>query len=174
MSRVGLTSAAKGELVFTSFLFVAGVVVITDTAMLPDMLSDTYVSPKVFAFSVGFMLAGLSLFQIVQIFRGKLGTPDGIEGGQLSSSANWLALAVAIGSLLFYILFIQLLGFILSAGVLFSGLSWALGAKSKVRMVLIAFAFSTFMFLAFTQGLQLPLPLGFDFLTGVAPTDAEW
>jgi putative tricarboxylic transport membrane protein len=174
MSRVGLTSAAKGELVFTSFLFLAGVVVITDTAMLPDMLSDTYVSPKVFAFSVGFMLAGLSLFQIVQIFRGKLGTPDGIEGGQLSSSANWLALAVAIGSLLFYILFIQLLGFILSAGVLFSGLSWALGAKNKVRMVLIAFAFSTFMFLAFTQGLQLPLPLGFDFLTGVAPTDAEW
>jgi putative tricarboxylic transport membrane protein len=174
MSRVGLTSAAKGELVFTSFLFLAGVVVITDTAMLPEMLSDTYVSPKVFAFSVGFMLAGLSLFQIVQIFRGKLGTPDGIEGGQLSSSANWLALAVAIGSLLFYILFIQLLGFILSAGVLFSGLSWALGAKNKVRMVLIAFAFSTFMFLAFTQGLQLPLPLGFDFLTGVAPTDAEW
>ena len=174
MSRSGLTSAAKGELVFTSFLFLAGVVVITDTALLPDMLSDTYVSPKVFAFTVGFMLAGLSLFQIVQIFRGKLGTPDGIEGGQLSTNSNWMALAVAIGSLLFYVLFIELLGFILSAGVLFSGLSWALGAKNKVRMVLIAFAFSTIMFFAFTQGLQLPLPLGFDFLTGVEPTDAEW
>jgi hypothetical protein len=71
-------------------------------------------------------------------------------------------------------LFIELLGFILSAGVLFSGLSWALGAKNKVRMALIAFAFSTIMFFAFTQGLQLPLPLGFDFLTGVEPTDAEW
>jgi putative tricarboxylic transport membrane protein len=174
MSRIGLTSAAKGELVFTSFLFLAGVVVITDTALLPDMLSDTYVSPKVFAFTVGFMLASLSLFQILQIFRGKLGTPDGIEGGQLSKTSNWTALAVAIGSLLFYVLFIELLGFILAAGVLFSGLSWALGAKNKVRMVLIAFAFSTIMYVAFTQGLQLPLPLGFDFLTGVEPTDAEW
>ena len=31
MTRTGLTSAAKGELVFTSFLFLAGVVVLTDT-----------------------------------------------------------------------------------------------------------------------------------------------
>jgi len=174
MSRFGLTSAAKGELVFTSFLFLAGVIVIADTALLPEISSSSYVSPKVFAFVVGFMLAGLSLFQIFQVIRGKLGTPEGIEGGELSSNSNWLALAVAIAALLFYVLFVELLGFILSAGVLFAGIAWALGAKNKVRMVLIAFAFSTILFIAFTQGLQLQLPLGFDFLTGVEPTDAEW
>jgi putative tricarboxylic transport membrane protein len=174
MSRSGLTSAAKGELVFTSFLFLAGVVVIADTALLPEILVNTAVSPRVFAFTVGFMLAGLALFQIIQVLRGNLGTPDGIEGGELSAESNWLALTVAIGSLLFYVIFVQTLGFIISAGVLFSGLAWALGAKKKVRLFIYAFAFSSILFIAFTQGLQLQLPLGFDFITGVLPTDAEW
>jgi hypothetical protein len=72
------------------------------------------------------------------------------------------------------VFFVQLLGFIISAGVLFAGLAWALGAKNKVRLAIYSFAFSTILFLAFTQGLQLQLPLGFDFITGVEPTDAEW
>jgi putative tricarboxylic transport membrane protein len=174
MSRSRLTSAAKGDLVFTSFLFIAGVIVIADTALLPEILVDTYVSPRVFAYVTGFMLAGLSLFQIFQVLRGKLGTPEGIEGGELSKDSNWLALGIALASLLFYVFFVQLLGFIISAGVLFAGLAWALGAKNKVRLAIYAFAFSTILFLAFTQGLQLQLPLGFDFITGVEPTDAEW
>jgi putative tricarboxylic transport membrane protein len=174
MSRSGLTSAAKGELVFTSFLFLAGVVVIADTAALPNILVDTAVSPKVFAFAVGFMLAGLSLFQIFQVLRGKLGTPDSIEGGELSAQSNWLALAVAIASLLFYVFFVQLLGFIISAGVLFAGLAWALGAKNKVRLAIYAFGFSAILFFLFTQGLQLQLPLGFEFIPGNSPADVEW
>ena len=52
MSRSGLTSAAKGELVFTSFLFLAGVVVLTDTTLLPEPVSESYVSPKVFGLSL--------------------------------------------------------------------------------------------------------------------------
>jgi hypothetical protein len=48
MTRPGLTSAAKGELVFTSFLFLAGVIVLTDTIILPEPLSESQVSPKVF------------------------------------------------------------------------------------------------------------------------------
>jgi len=174
MSRSGLTSAAKGELVFTSFLFLAGVVVIADTALLPEIMVDTYVSPRVFAYVTGFMLAGLSLFQIFQVLRGKLGTPEGIEGGELSKESNWFALGIAIAALLFYVFFVQLFGFILSAGVLFAGLAWALGAKNKVRILIYAFGFSTILFIAFTQGLQLQLPLGFDFITGVSPSDQEW
>jgi hypothetical protein len=41
-------------------------------------------------------------------------------------------------------------------------------------MLIYAFAFSTILFIAFTQGLQLQLPLGFEFLTGVSPSDQEW
>ncbi len=174
MSRSGLTSAAKGELVFTSFLFLAGVVVLTDTTLLPEPVSESYVSPKVFGYVIGLMLTVLPLFQIFQIFRGKLGTPEGIEGGELSKTVNWPSLAIAIGVLIFYALTIQVIGFILAAGVLFFGLAYALGAKRLVRLAIIAFSLSTFLYVVFTQGLNLPLPLGFEFLTGVDPTDQEW
>jgi putative tricarboxylic transport membrane protein len=174
MSRSGLTSAAKGELVFTSFLFLAGVVVLTDTVLLPEPVSEAYVSPKVFGYLVGLMLTVLPLIQIIQVFRGNLGTPDEIEGGQLSNKVNWPSLAIAIGALFFYAILVEPLGFILSAGVLFFGLAFALGARNILRVAIISFSLSTLLYFAFTQGLQLPLPAGFDFLPGNEPTDVEW
>ena len=174
MSRSGLTSAAKGELVFTSFLFLAGVVVLTDTALLEETGTLSYVSPKIFAFAVGIMLTVLPLFQVFQIFRGNLGTPEGIEGGQLSKTVNWPSLAIAIASLVFYVVFIELLGFIIVAGVLFMGLACALGAKRLLRIAIIAFTVSIVVFFSFTELLQVPLPLGFDFLTDNSSIDQEW
>jgi putative tricarboxylic transport membrane protein len=70
--------------------------------------------------------------------------------------------------------FIELLGFIIAAGVLFMGLAYALGAKKILRLVIISFSVSTIVFFSFTQLLQVPLPLGFDFLTGVSSVDQEW
>jgi putative tricarboxylic transport membrane protein len=174
MSRTGLTSAAKGELVFTSFLFLAGVVVLTDTAMLPEPVSESYVSPKVFAFLVGGLLTVFPLLQIFQVLRGNLGVPEGIEGGEVSKEVNWLSLGVALGVLIFYTLFVQLLGFIISASVLFFGLAYALGAKRLLRLGIISVVLSALLFFSFTELLLVPLPVGFDFITGVDPTDAEW
>jgi putative tricarboxylic transport membrane protein len=174
MSRSGLTSAAKGELVFTSFLFLAGVVVLTDTALLSETGTLSYVSPKIFAFAVGIMLTVLPLIQVFQIFRGNLGTPEGIEGGQLSKTVNWFSLALAIASLVFYVMFIELLGFIIVAGVLFMGLAYALGARRILRIAIIAFSVSIVVFVSFTELLQVPLPLGFDFLNGNSSLDQEW
>jgi putative tricarboxylic transport membrane protein len=174
MSRSGLTSAAKGELVFTSFLFLAGIVVLTDTALLQETGTLSYVSPKIFAFAVGIMLTVLPLIQVFQIFRGNLGTPEGIEGGQLSKTVNWFSLGLAIASLVFYVVFIELFGFIIVAGVLFMGLAYALGAKRILRIAIIAFSVSIVVFFSFTELLQVPLPFGFDFLTGNSSIDQEW
>jgi putative tricarboxylic transport membrane protein len=174
MTRPGLTSAAKGELVFTSFLFLAGVVVLTDTVLLVEPSSESYVSPKIFAFVVGLMLTVLPLLQIFQVIRGNLGVPEGIEGGEISKSANWASLAIAIGALVFYTIFVQVLGFIVSASVLFFGLAYALGAKKLVRLGVISVALSVVLFFSFTELLLVPLPVGFEFITGADPTDAEW
>jgi putative tricarboxylic transport membrane protein len=174
MTRPGLTSAAKGELVFTSFLFLAGVVVLTDTVLLVEPSSESYVSPKIFAFVVGLMLTVLPLLQIFQVIRGNLGVPEGIEGGEISKSANWASLAIAIGALVFYTVFVQVLGFIVSASVLFFGLAYALGAKKLVRLGVISVALSVILFFSFTELLLVPLPVGFEFITGADPTDAEW
>ena len=174
MIRPGLTSAAKGELVFTSFLFLAGVVVLTDTLLLVEPSSESYVSPKIFGFVVGLMLTVLPLLQIVQVLRGNLGVPEGIEGGEISKTTNWASLAIALAALVFYTIFVQVLGFIVSASVLFFGLAFALGAKKLIRLGIISVALSLILFFSFTELLLVPLPVGFDFITGVDPTDAEW
>jgi putative tricarboxylic transport membrane protein len=174
MKKTGLTSAAKGELVFTSFLFLAGIVVLTDTTLLRETGALSYISPKIFAYAVGIMLTVLPLIQIFQVLRGNLGTPEGIEGGEVSKTVNWFSLALAIGALFFYTLFIELLGFIVAAGVLFMGLAYALGATKLGRLAIISFGLSALLFFGFTQLLQLPLPLGFEFLTGNLTSDEEW
>jgi putative tricarboxylic transport membrane protein len=174
MNKNGLTSAAKGELVFTSFLFLAGIVIITDTALLRETGALSYISPKIFAYAVGIMLTVLPLIQIFQVLRGNLGTPEGIEGGEVSKTVNWFSLALAIAALLFYTIFIELLGFIVSAGVLFMGLAYALGATRIGRLAIIAFGLSSILFFGFTELLQLQLPFGFEFLSGDTASDEEW
>ena len=175
MSQRSLTPAAKGELVFTSFLFLAGIVVLTDTTILTVPDTGGYVSPKIFPYAIGLLLTSLSIFQIIQVLRGKLGEPEGIEAGELGQKGDWKALSIAVGSLIFYVVFLQLIGFVASATVLFSGVAYSLGAKKLWRIVLIALLLSFAIFVGFTQGLQLQLPVGFDFLTpATTPTDVEW
>jgi putative tricarboxylic transport membrane protein len=174
MSQKGLTSAAKGELVFTSFLFLAGVIILADTFVLAEPTVEAFVSPKVVAYAVGIALTALPLFQIFQIFKGNLGKPEGIEGGEISKEANWVALGVAIGALAFYAIFVQILGFIISASVLFAGIALALGATNKLRVAIIAVVLSTVLYFSFTMGLQLPLPVGFDFIPGLESEEQVW
>ena len=174
MSQRSLTPAAKGELVFTSFLFLAGLVVLTDTTLLVVPDTGGYVSPKIFAYAVGIALTSLSLFQIFQVLRGNLGEPEGIEAGEVSQKGDWKSLAIAIGSLVFYVVFLQLIGFVATATVLFSGVAYSLGAKKLWRIVLIALLVSTAIYVGFTQGLQLQLPAGFEFIPGNDPADVEW
>jgi len=174
MSQRSLTPAAKGELVFTSFLFLAGLVVLTDTTLLVVPDTGGYVSPKIFAYAIGIALTSLSLFQIFQVLRGNLGEPEGIEAGEVTQKGNWRSLAIAIGSLLFYVVLLQTLGFILSATVLFTGVAYALGAKKLWRIAIVAVLVSVAIYFGFTQGLQLQLPAGFEFVPGNAPEDVEW
>jgi putative tricarboxylic transport membrane protein len=108
------------------------------------------------------------------VLRGNLGTPEGIEGGEVSKTVNWFSLALAIAALLFYAIFIESLGFIVSAGVLFMGLAYALGATRIGRLAIISFGLSAILFFGFTELLQLPLPLGFEFLSGDTSSDEEW
>ena len=175
MSSRSLTPAAKGELVFTSFLFLAGIVVLADTTILTVPDTGGYVSPKIFPYAIGLLLTSLSIFQIFQVLRGKLGEPEGIEAGEVSQRGDWKSLSIAVASLIFYVLFLQLIGFIASATVLFSGVAYSLGAKKPWRILLIALGLSVAIFIGFTQGLQLQLPVGFDFVTPEnTPTDVEW
>jgi hypothetical protein len=54
------------------------------------------------------------------------------------------------------------------------GLAYALGATKIGRLAIISFGLSAMLFFGFTELLQLPLPFGFEFLSGDTASDEEW
>jgi putative tricarboxylic transport membrane protein len=155
-------SAAKGELVFTSFLFVVAVVVLVDTAGMTKSNAVGFVGPEVFAYIVGGLLLVLSGAQIIAVLRGERGTPEGVEGGVAVSDPNWKAFGLLAAALVLYTLLMPILGFPIMGAVLYFMVAKAIGAKHNLRTALIAVLLSITIFFAFNEGLQLQLPSGLD------------
>ncbi len=155
-------SAAKGELVFTSFLFVVAVTVLVDTFNIKKSNAVGFVGPEVFAYIVGGLLLVLSGAQIIAVIRGERGTPEGVEGGVAVSDPNWKAFGLLAGALVLYAFLMPILGFPIMGAVLYFLVAKAIGAKRNLRTALIAVLLSIAIFFAFNEGLQLQLPSGLD------------
>ena len=155
-------SAAKGELVFTSFLFVVAVVVLVDTAGMTKSNAVGFVGPEVFAYIVGGLLFVLSGAQIIAVLRGERGTPEGVEGGVAVSDPNWKAFGLLAAALVLYTLLMPILGFPIMGAVLYFMVAKAIGAKHNLRTAVIAVLLSITIFFAFNEGLQLQLPSGLE------------
>lgn len=155
-------SAAKGELVFTSFLFVVAVVVLVDTFGMTKSNAVGFVGPEVFAYIVGGLLLVLSGAQIIAVLRGERGTPEGVEGGVAVSDPNWKAFGLLAAALVLYSFLMPILGFPIMGAVLYFMVAKAIGAKHNLRTAMIAVLLSAAIFFAFNEGLQLQLPSGLD------------
>ena len=155
-------SAAKGELVFTSFLFVVAVTVLVDTFNIKKSNAVGFVGPEVFAYIVGGLLLVLSGAQIIAVIRGERGTPEGVEGGVAVSDPNWKAFGLLAGALVLYAFLMPILGFPIMGAVLYFLVAKAIGAKRNLRTAVIAVLLSIAIFFAFNEGLQLQLPSGLD------------
>ena len=158
---------AKGELVFTSFLFVVSVVVLVDTAGIQQTEAVGFVGPEVFAYMVGGLLFVLSGLQILAVLRGDRGTPEGVEGGVAVGDAKWKSFGLLVAGLIAYTALLEILGFPIMGAVLFFMVAWALGAKPRVRLGLIALVVSALIFIGFNEGLQLQLPSGLDTISRI-------
>lgn len=166
---------AKGELVFTSFLLAVSLIVLWDAITLVESGINAVVGPKAFAIAIGAILFVLSSIQIVAVLRGDRGEPEGIEGGELIAKSNWKALLIVISAILFHIFTLELLGFIVATVPLFIAIAYALGDRRWVRMVIVAIAVVVVTFFVFREGLQLNIPVGFEFLTGETEiVEEEW
>ena len=168
-------SAAKGELVFTSFLFVVAVVVLVDTFGMTKSNAVGFVGPEVFAYIVGGLLLVLSGAQIIAVLRGERGTPEGVEGGVAVSDPNWKAFGLLAAALVLYSLLMPILGFPIMGAVLYFMVAKAIGAKHNLRTLGIAVLLSIAIFFAFNEGLNLQLPSGLDTVDSIlnpAPENA--
>jgi putative tricarboxylic transport membrane protein len=155
-------TAAKGELVFTSFLFVVAVTVLVDTAGMTKSTAVGFVGPEVFAYMVGGLLLVLSGAQIIAVLRGERGTPEGVEGGVAVSDPNWKSFGILVLGVVLFALLMPIVGFPIMGAVLYFLVAKAIGAKHNVRTAIIAVLLSLTVFFAFNEGLKLQLPSGLD------------
>ena len=167
------TKEAKGELVFTSFLFALSIVVLIDTINMTESNVVGFVGPKVFPFAIGIALFVLSGLQIVSVLRGERGTPEGVEGGQQVEKPVWRPFIQVLFAVIAYAALIDWLGFLIMGPVLFFTIAHALGATKKLKLAVISVVLAVIVFVGFTQGLRLYLPLGFDFINQISPSVEE-
>jgi putative tricarboxylic transport membrane protein len=170
--------SAKGELVFTSFLFVVGVVVLFDAAQLPKSSTADVIASSTFPSMIGALLIGLSIIQLISVARGNLGEPEEIEGGTKDNTPHFKPFALVTAGLVLFAAGVKFVGFPISATVLFSLVVYALNpTKTKWYVAIpIAAAFAVAIFVGFTLGLKINLPWGFDFNfgSGEVVVEEEW
>lgn len=170
--------SAKGELVFTSFLFLAGIVVLWDASQLPELAIADFVGNRVYPTIVGTMLVILSITQLISVLRGNLGEPEEIEGGHADSKLHFRPFFLMLAGLLIFAAGLPFLGFLLSATILFSLVVYAINPnKTKWFIAIpIAAAVALIVYFGFTVGLNIDLPWGFnfDFGSGEVVVEEEW
>lgn len=167
--------SAKGELVFTSFLFVAGVVVIWDASQLPELNFAAFVGSGTFPSIIGWILVALSGFQLLSVARGNLGEPEEVEGALVASKIHLKPFLLMLFGLLFFAFGTAIVGFLIAATVLFTAVVYALkpGKTKWFIAVPIAAATAALVYSGFTLGLQIDLPWGFDFNFGTSEVIVE-
>jgi putative tricarboxylic transport membrane protein len=165
---------AKGELVFTSFLFATSVVVLVDTTNMVESNAVGFVGPKVFAYMVGVLMFVLSAIQLIAVIRGERGIPEEIEAGVALDYPKWRAFAMVAASLVAYAALVELLGFLVMGPILYFAVAKAVGLKRNALLAFIAIVLSIVVYFGFTMGLQLYLPLGFDFIVDPSGQDSGW
>ena len=169
--------SAKGELVFTSFLFVVGVITLWDATQLPETSGADFVGSSTFPSIIGVALVALSILQLISVARGNLGEPEGIEGGEADNKVHFKPLILMLAGMLFFAIGLPYIGFPISAAVLFTLVVYALNIKKPkwYFVIPVALGFAIVIYLAFTFGLQIKLPFGFDFnFGGEVVIEEEW
>lgn len=107
------------------------------------------VGPETFPKLLAVILAICSLYMIVK--------PD--PDNHWPASRTFVELGIAVVTLIVYALLLEPLGFIVSTMLAVGTLCWRMGAR-PIKAYLTGLVSGVVVFVLFTYGLELPLPLG--------------
>ena len=155
-----MKKGVKSELAFAGSLLLISLVGLWDTRRAIDPVINVSVSPKLFPYIVGFFLLILSVLLIIHVARGQIATPEGVVAGSPIAKSDFSAFLIVVGSILAFILLINLAGFIIAAAITFFGITLAFKVENKSQALVIAVVFSAVVYLSFTKFLSVKLPAG--------------
>ena len=141
------------------FLVLAGIVVLVDALRLSNTTAVDPLGPKPVPVFVGSLLILLAVLLAVAVARGSQAEAEAgedIDLGRVDIKTVLLLLGVFVAN----ILLIDLLGWVISGGLLFYGSAIALGSRHFIRDLFISAAMSLGTFYGFAIGLGVGLPAG--------------
>lgn len=121
---------------------------------------SSIVSPQTFPYMVAAFTSLVGLGLIIDILRGRLGTPDGDEPGDPFVPANFKTMAIVATAIALHVILLDLAGYIIAATICFFGVSFGFGSRKYLKDVLVSLAFALIVYFSFTKGLNINLPTG--------------
>lgn len=153
------------ELLLAIGVLAIGIITIVDGMSQPVSTSASGLGAGQFPIIVGTFTSALGALLIIQVLRGKLGSPDAAEGDVDITRLHWWQLLLAAAALVFFALTVDLLGYPIAAAITFIGVAIATGARRWLTTIAIGIIMSLGVFYLFTLLLRIQLPAGI--LTGV-------
>lgn len=132
-----------------------GILIAASTSQMRVPPMHAKVGPQIFPYVAAAALVLLGVCFVVQALRNG---PARLAAD--TDSTEWRSLGFIIGGFVFQILFIAMLGFILSSTVLFAAVAMGFGSRRYVRDVTVALLLSGAAYFTFTRLLNLQLPAG--------------
>ena len=156
-----ISKQAKGELVFASSLFLLGIFVAWDTSRMDVPQGSSIVSPQTFPYMVAAFTSLVGFSLIMQVLRGRLGTPEGDQPGDPFLGANFKTMAIIATAIALPVILLEIAGYVIAATVCFFGVAYGFGSRKYLKDLGISLAFALIVYFSFTIGLNINLPSGF-------------
>ncbi|KAA0974752.1 tripartite tricarboxylate transporter TctB family protein [Paeniglutamicibacter gangotriensis] len=161
MKPVASPIKSRAELGFAALLGTVGVTVVIDAMNLhvPYQQSDG-LGPKTVPYMVGALLLVCAVLLVINVLRGGSAEPDEGEDIEAGTPIDW-KIVVPLGLVfIINIVFIDMLGWVISGTILFWGSVLALGGRNYIRDGLISVGMAVGTFYGFYLGLGIHLPSG--------------
>ena len=122
---------------------------------------SSIVSPQTFPYMVAAFTSLVGFGLIVEVLRGRLGTPEGDEPGDPFMGANFKTMAIIATAIGLHVILLEIAGYVIAATVCFFGVSYGFGSRKYLKDLGISLAFAVIVYFSFTKGLNINLPSGF-------------
>jgi putative tricarboxylic transport membrane protein len=149
----------KAQYVLAAALALVGIYTVVDARGLTVGFGDP-VGPRVFPYIIGTGMIVLAVLLAVATARGDVAEGEAGEDIDLTSPPDWATVGKLVAVLVLNVLFVNLLGWVVTGALLFAGCAWALGSRTLLRDVIVGAVLSVSSWYFFYVGLDVPLPPG--------------
>ena len=122
---------------------------------------SSIVSPQTFPYIVSAFTSLVGIGLLVEVLRGRLGTPEGDEPGDPFLGANFKTMTIIATAIALHVILLEIAGYVIAATVCFFGVAYGFGSRKYLKDLGISLAFALIVYFSFTIGLNINLPSGF-------------